>query len=62
MIAKPMAGIDLLPYQISLFGSEVARSGLAAYGVREAVVGAMPCLWILCTSATWLAALDGAFR
>jgi hypothetical protein len=57
-----MASLDLLPDQIGLFRSEVARLRLASYGMRKAVVGTVTRLWILRTSATWLAALDGAFR
>ena len=58
MFAKLMASIDLLPDQIGLFCSEVARVRLASYGVSEAVVGTVTRLWILRTSATWFAALD----
>jgi len=60
--AKLMASINLLPDQIGLFRSEVARARLASYGVREAIVRTVTRLWILRTSATWFAALDGAFR
>ena len=62
MPAKLMGSIDLLLYQIGLFRSEVARLRLASYGMGEAVIGTVTRLWILRTSATWLAALDGAFR
>ena len=62
MPAKLMAGIDLLPDQIGLFCSQVARARLASYGMREAEVRTVTRLWILRTSATRLTALDGAFR
>jgi hypothetical protein len=53
-----MASVDLLPDQIGLFRSEVARTRLASHGMREAVVGAVTRLWIFRTGATWFAALD----
>jgi len=59
--AKLTAGIDLLPHQLSLFGSEEAGARLASDGMREAVVGAVTRLGIFRTSATWFAALDRAF-
>lgn len=62
MPTKLMARIDLLPDQIGLFRSEVARARLASYGMREAVVRTVTRLWILRASAAWFAALDGAFR
>jgi len=58
MPAKLMASIDLLPDQIGLFRTEVARVRLASYCTREAVVGTVTRLWILRTRATWFAALD----
>src|SRR5664279_5612411 len=61
MPAKLMPSIDLLPDQIGLLRSEIARVRLASYGTREAVVGTVTRLWILRTSATWFAALDRAW-
>ena len=62
MPAKLMAGGDLLPDQFGLFRREVARVRLASHGMREAEVRTMTRLWILSTSATWLAAFHGALR
>jgi hypothetical protein len=59
---KFSAGFNLLASHGGLFGREKTRAGLAAHGLSEAVVGSMPCLGILRTSATWLAALDRTFR
>jgi len=59
--AKLMAGINLLPDQIGLFRSEVARLRLASDGMRKAVVGTVTSLGVFRASATWFAALDGAF-
>jgi len=57
-----MAGVDLPPDKVGLFGREEARACLASHGVREAVVRTVPSLGVLRTSATWLAALDRTFR
>jgi hypothetical protein len=59
--AKLAARINLLPDQISLFRRQEARVRLASHGMREAVVRAVASLGVLSTSATRLAALDGAF-
>lgn len=61
MLAKLPASIDLLLYQLGLFGREEARARLASYGMSKAVVGAVTRLGILCTSATWFAAFDRTF-
>ena len=60
--AELAADINLLPDQISLFRREEARVRLASHGMREAEVRTVTSLGVLSTSATWFAALDGAFR
>jgi hypothetical protein len=59
--AKLTAGIDLVPHQFGLFDSKETGARLACDGMREAVVGTVTRLGIFRTSATWFAALDGAF-
>jgi len=62
MGAKFPPGINLLLNNVSLFGRQETRPRLPLHGMREAVVRTVTRLWILRTSATWFAALDGAFR
>ena len=59
--AKLTTGIDLLPDQFGLLRCKEARTGLACYSLREAVVRTVARLGVLRTSATWFAALDRTF-
>jgi hypothetical protein len=59
---KLAARFNLLPNEIGLFHGKEAGMRLASHGMREAVVRAVPSLGVMRTSATGLAAFDGAFR
>ena len=50
-----------MPDQAGLFVSQEAGTRLASDGMRKAVVGTVTSLGVFRASATWFAALDGAF-
>ena len=58
MAAKLTASNDLLLGQIGLLRGKEARSRLACYGMREAVIRTVTSLGVLRASATRFTALD----